>query len=230
MSDEVQTTTQTEAVNSGAPTDGGVTQSGAAKFTQEHLDRAINERLSRQERAFEKKLAEAQQAAVDAFRDERGLSDDAIAKLSTGDEEKLGMKRELAKLKGLHTQNESKAEKMRSVLMSKLVDEAVLKAAAPKAANGDPEPILAMLKQQGKIRVSEEDWTAYVADDKGEPSGRTIEDLVDELLTRKPQLAAAAGNYGAGSRPSRNGTRSDVESADTPSGRMSILQKAFGGG
>lgn len=228
MSDEA-TTTQTEAANSGEPTDGGGIQSGAAKFTQEQFDRALTERLSRQERAFEKKIADAQQAAIESFRAERGLDDDALAKLGTVDGELSTMKREYNKLKTSHSQVESKAEKMRSVLMQKLVDEAVLKAAAPKAANGDPEPILALLKQQGKIRVSEEDWSAYVADDKGEPSGMTIDDLVSELLVRKPQLAAAAGNYGAGSRPSRNGTRTDEQGADTPEGRMSRLRSVFGG-
>jgi predicted metal-dependent hydrolase len=228
MADEQQAGTSTETETQGAQTGGASATSGPRVITQEDVNRTVSERLARQKETFEKKLAEAQQAAVDAWREERGLSDDALAKLGTVDEEKLALKRELAKARGDLTKLSATHESARAKLLGLMVDETIMKVAAPKAANGDPEPILAMLR--GRMKVDESTWSAYVADEKGEPSGMSVDDLVSELLARKPQLAAATGHYGSGSSPARKpGGRPAEQSADTPESRMAMLSKVFGG-
>jgi hypothetical protein len=228
MAEEQQVVTSTDTANQAAPTDGASVTSGSRVITQEDVNRMVSERLARQKETFEKRLAEERQSAVDAWREERGLSDDALSKLGTVDEEKLTLKRELAKARGDLTKLSATHESARAKLLGLMVDETIMKVAAPKAANGDPEPILAMLR--GRMRVDESTWSAYVADENGEPCGMSVDDLVSDLLAKKPQLAAATGHYGSGSTPARKlGGRSVEQSADTAEGRMAILSKVFSG-
>jgi len=225
MADEAETTTGAVTPEQ-APTDGAATSSGAGRFTQEDVNRMISERLSRSEKAAEKKLVEATESAIAAFREERGLTDDVISKIATVDSEKLALKNEVKQLKKLHTELESRHGSAAERLRSLLVDESVIKVAAPVAANGDVEPILALLKP--RVRVDEKEWKVYVVDDKGEPTGESIEDAVKNLIEKKPQLAAAAGRYGTGSQPRAPGATRSNSSEDTPERRMAILGKAFG--
>lgn len=187
----------------------------------------ISERLSRSEKAAEKRIAEATEAAIAAFREERGLTDDVISKIATVDSEKLALKNEVKHLKKTLTETEGKHGSAAERLRALLVDESVTKHAAPLAANGDVEPILALLRP--RVKVDEKEWKAYVVDDKGEPTGESIEEAVRSLIEKKPQLAAATGRYGTGSQPRAPGATRSNSTEDTPERRMAILGKAFGG-
>lgn len=215
-------TTSTGTASQAAHTDSAAASSGVGRFTQADIDRVVSERLARNSEAFEKRLSKVQEESVTAFREERGLTDDVLSRLSTVDSEKLTLKTEIKQLKQLLTDLEGKHAPAVGRLRTLIVDDAVTRVAAPLAANGDTEPILALLKPS--LKIDEKDWKAYHTDPNGEPSGKSIEDAVKELLERKPQLAAATGRHGSGSPP-RTGTALRVNSEeDTPERRMAILR------
>jgi len=211
---------------------------GGAKFTQDQVNRLVQERLTRQERAFEKKmeafeaqLETARQEAASAFLEERGLTEEDLAKLSTVDEEKLALKRELAKIKGAATKATAAAEaeavaraKVEARHADMVVRSEVLSASSGKLSPGSEALLLPIVAS--KIKVV--DGSTVVLDDKGEPSELTVADLVTATIEKYPQLAAPSVSYGSGSRPGFSGAPPSARDRDTPEARQAILAKMLG--
>ena len=174
-------------------------------YTKEDMQGAAKKRIERLNLSWQKKMDSAIPDAIEAWRDEQGLTDEAIAKLTGSDEQATALRKSQAQLKkferersGLEDVSEARAKKLEGILGK----QAVITAAVAAGAK-DPDDIWAMCKRS--VQVNREEWTAEVIDKSGEVQDQTIGDLVSGLLTDKPYLANASGSRGSGSNGPANG-------------------------
>jgi hypothetical protein len=200
------------------------------KFTQEQVDRMVKDRLARQDKKWQGKVDQAVSGALESFRDEHGLSEEVLTKLGDGDKTKS----EMRKLKGEATKarNESeewkgKYEKLYSRYSDAVTRDAVLQEAQGKVVDGGLGDVWLNLKDN--LRIDDGDYSAYTVDSKGEPSGKTVGDLVSDLLTKKPYLAKPLGGNGAGSRVANPGAAPAEGSSTSDTQHIAqTLRKGFG--
>ena len=153
-------------------------------FTQEQLDRIVEDRLAKQRRALEKRY---QGVDVDHYRslsakEEQQKLEDAKAK---GEFEKI--------LRDTVSKKDSAIEHLRSELTSVKVDGAVLSAAS-KAGAINAQQVAALVKNQirladdGSVEIlSREGQPRY--NEKGEPF--SVDALVNEFVEANPHFKAA---------------------------------------
>jgi hypothetical protein len=208
---------------------GGEPKADGKTFSQADLDRLVGERIGKERAKTAKLVEQAAADAVNAWRAENGLDDEALELWKKRDEAAASTRAQKAELtrskneaEALRKKHEATAAKLDSTLRS----EAILRAATGKSHA--PQDVVMHLLPRVKML---EDFSVVVVDEKGEPTSKDIETAVKELLEQKPYLAVAAGNFnGAGSR----GTES-IPSADgkefwrSSSGRAAHIAKAAGG-
>jgi hypothetical protein len=202
---------------------------GERKFTQAEINRIVESRLSKYKAKVDKDKATLAEDAVSTWRDEMGIDDDALSKITKHDDvtkEMRAIKSEATKAKNELAKTQEELKRTVGVLEDTKTREAVFSAAAGKAR--DPEAVFALLRPKLKFDVEALDVT--ILGDDGEPAhGKTIPQSIDELLAAKPFLAMPTGNPGAGSRvkdpAAAADKKPDYSDRDT---RIAKLEEAFG--
>ena len=169
-------------------------------FTQEQLDRIVEDRLAKQRRALEKRYngVDPEHYKQLASAEEQKKLEDAKAK---GEFEKI--------LKDTVTSKDSAIEQLRSELTSVKVDGAVL-SAANKLGAINAQQVVSLVKNQIKLGedgnveiLSQEGQPRY--NEKGEPM--SVDALVEEFLSANPHFKPAT--------PSGTNSRSNLTPAKT---------------
>jgi hypothetical protein len=195
-------TNQVEATEAAVEnTENQVNETNEQSFTQDQLDRILEDRLAKQRRALEKRYAgvDPEHYKELASAEEQKKLEDAKAK---GEFEKI--------LKETVGKKESTIEQLRSELHSVKVDGAVL-SAANKLGAINAQQVVALLKTQ--IRLSD-DGNAEVVDDNGNPrytekgDPMQVENLVSSFLETNPHFARSTPG-GTGSKSNLTPAKSD---------------------
>tara|TARA_R110000796_G_scaffold43877_2_gene107525 strand:+ start:4621 stop:5304 length:684 start_codon:yes stop_codon:yes gene_type:complete len=172
----------TEAATSNVETQGSNETNNA--FTQEQLDRIVEDRLAKQRRALEKRY--------------NGVDPDHYKELASAEEEKrledAKAKGEFEKiLKETVTSKDNAINQLRTELTSVKVDGAVLSAAS-KAGAINAQQVVSLVKNQirlgddGNVEIlSKEGQPRY--NDKGEPM--SVDSLVSEFIQANPHFKSA---------------------------------------
>ncbi len=203
--------TQVEATEAAVENTGNqaqdTTNTADASFTQDQLDRIIEDRLAKQRRALEKRYAgvDPEHYRELASAEEQKRLEDAKAK---GEFEKI--------LKDTVSKKDSAIEQLRSELHSVKIDGAVLSAANKHGAI-NAQQVVALVKNQ--IRLAD-DGSVEIIDnngqprynDKGEPM--QVESLVSEFLDTNAHFRAATPG---GTNSQSNLTPNKVEKIDIAS-------------
>jgi hypothetical protein len=222
--------TLTGAGNPEGTQPGDAPNAGTGKsYSQADLDRLVGERLNREKSKTTKQVEQARAEAVQAWREENGLDDDALELWKKRDESQSAARAQKSQLTKAQNEAESwkkKHDNVFSKLDSTLRSEAILRAATGKSHA--PQDVVLHLLPRVKVL---EDFSIAVVDDKGEPSGKDIETAVADLLEQKPYLALPTGNHnGVGSHGSETPIPASAgkELWRTPAGRVAILKKSVG--
>ncbi len=201
-----------ESTQTGAEIQDGTTDTqspGDEKtYTQQEMDSIIQKRLDRERASAAKrhdgKLSSAAADAVQQWRDEQGLDDDALEKFAGMDKagaEARTMKGQLTKATKAADRLRGERDAARDVATRMLTRDAVISEAA-KVAN-DPEDI--WLRMQSRIRVADDYSGVELLDLNGDLSDETMADAVKGILEKSPHLAKPTGAAGSGGRPSVTG-------------------------
>ena len=216
-------TTQDEVTT--APDQGSV---GQRQFSQEDLDRHIQARLAKETRKFEERLQAATEQHLTQWREERGLTDDALEQM----DQRPAVEREVSVYKGKLTSMEKKlaaaqdqAARMRSRLLDTAGRDAVVREALA-AGSVDPESVFLHVMASGRLTVDQETFRPVILDEHGDPDPETkISDLVSQTLDARPNLAAPRGSSGSGSRPGTDAAKPDPKvNLGTPGGLRAALR------
>jgi len=186
MSDSIMETTDTETVETQEKT-----------FTQEEIDRIVNERLSRQQRQFDKKL--------DGIDPEKAR--ELLAKQEQAELEAQKQRGEFDSiLKSTVEKKDAEINSYKAKLQETLIDGA-LTASASRNNAVDAVQVTQLLK--GNTRLSE-DGTVEVLDANGTPRYNdkgellTVDEQVTEFLTANPHFVRATSG-GSGSQGNTGG-------------------------
>jgi hypothetical protein len=195
MSDEIM-----EEAATGAVEQETVEAQDVKTFTQEEVDRIVADRISRQQRQFDKKL---EGIDLNEVRDLLGQREQAQMEeqKQRGDYESL--------IKEMSDKHNQKEAALKSQLETTLVDGALLTAASRLNAVS-PDQVSALLRSS--VTLSE-DNTVEVFDKNGTPryndSGNllSVNELVAEFLTANPHFVKASAG-GSGSSGAAGGSTS----------------------
>jgi len=195
MSDEIMEEAATEAVEQET-----VEAQDVKTFTQEEVDRIVADRISRQQRQFDKKL---EGIDLNEVRDLLGQREQAQMEeqKQRGDYESL--------IKQMSDKHNEREAALKSQLETTLVDGALLTAAS-KLNAVSPDQVSALLRSS--VTLSE-DNTVEVFDKNGTPryndSGNllSVNELVAEFLTANPHFVKASAG-GSGSSGAAGGSTS----------------------
>lgn len=225
--------TPTDAVNPAEPTGGDDNQE--PKIPQSHVDKLVKERLQRAQTKFDRDKAaaieEAKASAIEAWREEHGVTDDELAKVGAADKATLEMRR----LKGELTKATKAAEAAaaESARRGKLLSEhatttAVLQEA--RALGLSERLTLAAVQLEGRLRVDESDFSTHVIGDDGEPSGLSLRDYLTSMTENDDwrSLRLPTKRNGSGSYVAPHAAPSPAATPDTAEARQAILSKGFG--
>lgn len=207
-------------VGDSSPTSGNPSPN-AGLYTKDAVDKIVQERLVRErlttKKTFDEKVASEREAAVNSWRAENGLDDDAALEQwkhraeAQSKEAQLSLKaknleRETASLRAeLATEKKARATE-RAILEKTLTHDRIMKIASAKS--NAPDIVAEILVKRLRL---DGDNNAFVAGEDGEPTGETIEQLVDKLLADRPMLMKPAGSPGSGSRPANGGASSGAK-------------------
>jgi len=206
---------------------------GEKTFSQSEVNQMMQERLARQKRSLTSELESTFESKFEEklgmWREENGLTDDALQEFSSRDKASA----ELRKLKAQHTRASNEAgqwkEKYESLAKGRrhdLTTKALIEAASGVARS--PAEIAALLSN--RVMVDESDWTAYVVDENGEVSGQSIGELVKDYVAKNDHHMPPTGGRGSGSRVTEPG-ESRGGSVDKTSREYTqgLLSKLYGG-
>lgn len=192
-------------------------------YTQEEVNRITSERAAREKAKLPQLVKEEAAKAINAWREENGLTDEALSKLHGADKatsDLLAAQREAARLKKENESLQSRFEKAHGLLVGDRTRAAVLAEAA--SVSVDPESVYLHVKDRLKV---EDDYTVTVLGDDGQPAhGSSIADLVGNLLKKKVHLAKPTGQQGSGSRPGGGGQAPQGPDLKTREGRNAALR------
>lgn len=218
MAETDSSTTSTSTENSEATQAADKAKAGTTDrlFTQADLDKKIAERISREKAtaatAAAKAAEDAAAEAVRQFREENGLDEEAMEQIKGRDQaaaQARQLKAEKTKAENLAKTLETKHQRAIATLDREMCSNQILKELTA-AECCDTESAVALLRPKVKLLEVDGEFQAVVVNDKGEPTSMTIAEAVNQLLTRKPNLKAAKGNFqGSGSRVTEG------QSADT---------------
>lgn len=193
---------------SDTPTD-AANQAAGKTFTQDELNKIVGDKSQRLKEAHERtmvdEVAKASTAAVDAYKKSiasaaaKAAKDTARAAKDTADATNSNiteLEGNLARLtKERDTAVETSERHLTSIKRIR-VDDVVLKA-AHKMRFIDPTDSIRYIS--GKVQYDPVKDAIFVLDDKGKPSGETVEELLTTLAAEKEYLIQPTGQGGAGS-------------------------------
>ena len=241
--------TPTGAVNPGNGTQppaeagqaGGQQNAPAVKtYTQEESNRIVGQVKAELKASLERKHAEALEqagpAAIEAWREQHGFTEEVVAEVANRDQAAADLRnaktdaatktKELEALQGEHSSTQDQLFKM-------LGENAVYAECAGKCTN--PRLLNLHIRDKKLLRVEKVDgeFKPVVYTEDGNPAhGSTIGDLVSTLLEREDMqvLAAPAGEEGSGSRSASGGNAGTKGKPDlmTPAGRRQAFESGFG--
>jgi len=173
-------------------------------FNQAEVDRMMQARLAREREGMPKKIEEASLEALNKWREENGISDEVLQKISGLDEKDQKIKsleKELGEMtKQINGLDETKGRYLAELRETRLKN-AVLQAASGKAK--DPNDVWVHIRDE--LGFNEETLQPVILGDDGKPSDKiTLQDKVEKLLSEKSYLAQPVGTPGSGSRPGRS--------------------------
>lgn len=160
----------------------------AGGYSLQYVNEKIQDRLARERQKHKKELEESTRAAIEAWRAEHGLDDEALEKLSRTDEsgkELRSLRGQMTRLQNEQKQRDDRIAALLAVVNKTKISDAVYKAAMGKAV--DPEDV--MLRLHPRLRLTDDFDVAIVDEHGSEIHGKTIDQLVDDLLAAKPHLA-----------------------------------------
>jgi len=207
--------------------DGQRRQSDARTLTSAELNAIIERRVGKEREKFRKTLDNERVSAVQEWRDEMGLDDDTLGKVSKQDEVTKQIRDLNKTIKAKDKEIESLSGRLKTVepkLRETLTRDAVIKAAAGKAV--DPEDV--WLRAAPHLEVGD-DWGLTVLQD-GEASDLTVDKFVEQLLASHKHLAMPQGQAGAGSRGSPHtggGNNVDASTGNPVKDLASALEEAW---
>lgn len=199
-------------------------------LTQKDFDRAMKRRMDRLEKSFNKKLDEARSSAISEWREEMGITDEALKQFGESRSVEAQAKSDIRKLKGDHTKLKNAYEALESRYgdaNNKLRDWLIRKELLTEAAAVLVDPEDAVDKLSHMFRYDEDNHEVFVVDEKGEPSGQTAKDLVRDLAERKKHLAKPIGEDGAGSRVSPAPTTKTKQQIPSTEERLSVWKGLY---
>ena len=227
ISTAADTTQELEATQPGT-----VPNEDQRKFTQEDVDRFVVARLKKAERQWEEKLDSVFDERLTAWREDNGITDDALSTLDQRPEHE----KELRVIRGKATRLEKdltaareKADRMRSHLLDTAGRDAVVREALAQGSV-DPESVFLHIAATKRLEVDEGTFKPVILDENGDLDAATqISDLVKQTLDARPNLAKPRGVPGSGSRPTVEQPRSpDVQQKlGTPGGLAAAIRSRF---
>ena len=212
------------------------------KFTQADMNALAAKESAKAESRGRRKAGEEHTAAIDAardlaiqeYREEIGLTDEAIAGLPQQPE----VERNLRAEKSLHGKSikkvqtlESENQTLRDALQEIVARDAVFKQAAGVAA--DPNDV--WLRLSSRMSVSPDGINPVLRDSSGTVIADTAAEVaealpgeIEKILSASPHLAAPNGVEGSGSAPQRAAAPTVTATAPdraTPQGAMHYLRE-----
>lgn len=196
----------------GAPA-GGKREDGEKTYTKAEVDElvrksvseAIGARFGKEKSQSERKQRQAADDAVQAFRDEHGLDDDALERLQSQQSELTVLKREHSKLQREHEERSKALDASESWRRNRLVDDALDQAfdgfrekhghRVIDSARADMRLVL-----RNQLRV-EDDGTVVPLKDGQPLHGKPVGDWVADQLQGRKHVLEPTTTGGAGSRP-----------------------------
>jgi hypothetical protein len=197
---------------------GGNTSNAGKTYTQAEYDSAMGELRRKQEKRFARQVEEAKQAAIQDFLREKNIDEEALSKLTSGDDLAKAERRAQQQEK-LANEWKTKAEQTEQLHRRYRVKNELLKACAQHKVL-DPEIVLPHL--EGRIAVEDDEFV--VLDDKGQPTQKTISELTKDFLATRPYLVSPTViPGGAGSRSAGGISISDKKDLLNPDVRKANL-------
>ncbi len=177
------------------------TQEGKV-FTQKDLESLWGQRLTKERQSFKAKQTEIADEAVKAWREENGITDDILEKLSKVEQtviEARKIKTESTKLSNEHQKTQEKLNKIQSKLFDALTRDAVFTVASGKTVS----PKHLWLDIKSRMKIDEDTLKVYLVDENGERDDTlTLDTLVGKTLEENPWLAMPTGLPGSGNQGS----------------------------
>lgn len=219
--------TPTDAETRDVDTDNHEDKSGV----QNTIDKAaigIKKKLNAQ---WEKKVASMVADGIEAWRDEQGLDDDTVAKVSGLDDtqrEMRGMKSQLGKAEKELIKLRESESKIKAMLKTNVTKTKVLSIAAEKSR--DPESV--WLHIAPRLDLDMDTLETVIRDENGDRDhDATVEALVTDLLASKPHLEAPTGHSGSGHKAHKPDAvvPPDGKPVDSAATRQAALGSVYGG-
>jgi hypothetical protein len=213
-SDGVGGSTQTDAANQDDTKTQG-NEAGGVTFTdeqQEHINRLVADRLERKQKAWDRKvedrIAREKQAAVDEYKSETEAAADN--KSNAAESEVRTLKGKLTKSGRDNETLAAENVRLRDIVQKASVTDVVLKAATGKLIS--PKNALVFLGD--RFKLDPKTFEAYIVDKDGNPSGETVDELIDGLINSEPHLAPPRGSTGSGSHVAKPGNNAQSGEED----------------
>lgn len=184
-------------------------------YTQKDVERILAERLARETRKQAALREKSIQDALEHFRESHGITDEALETLTKKDKTQLELKKRIREHEALLESH----NKMRARLERETIDGAIIRAATGKAIS--PDLVVKLLRDHVAL---DEEFSPY-AHEGGDPTGLTIDQLVDQLLTKHKEFALPKNIApGAGSRVAPVNATEPKFDLMTREGRLAALQ------
>jgi len=180
------------------PTD-AENQAAGKTFTQDEVNKFVGERSQRLKEAYDRGLpdirAEAGESAVAAYRKDQAKTTKKDKQAT--DSERTEFEGSIARLTKERDEFRESADRHLSSIKRIRVDEVLLKS-AHKMRFIDPNDSIRYVSSRVKYDPVKD--TIFVLDEKGKPSGETVDELLTSLATEKEYLIQPTGQSGSGSR------------------------------
>lgn len=220
-------TTPTDAETRDVDTDNHEDKSGV----QDAINKAVKSVKKKLNDQWERKVASMVTEGIEAWREEQGLDDETVAKVSNLDDtqrEMRALKSKLGKVeKEANALRESEA-KVKTMLRENITKTKVLSVAAEKSR--DPESV--WLHIAPRLDMDMDTLEPVILDSNGDRDhDATVEALVSDLLASKPHLEAPTGKPGSGHKPHKADSvvTDDAKPVDSREARIAALSAQYGG-
>jgi len=220
----------TGAENPGSPTAG---DNAPVTFTQDQVNSAvqaaITERMARETSTRTKRELTAKDSAIAAFREEHGLDDERLEKLSGADAvgAELSTARLALQARDRDLEAATQAANGSRVAHHTLVKRLAIDSAARKSSAIEKAlPHIASLLG-ARVAVTD-DGKVEVLDEQGQPQhGATVDTFVAEFLSANDHFVAASTVGGGGGRPAGSDATGKIDTS-APGGVDSYYRSATG--
>lgn len=227
MTGENQAGTGTEN-QAGTLPEGSPSNATGKIFSQEEVNAHVAGRVAKMKRDLEKVLEQEKLAAISAWRDEQGITDDVVGELSKRDEKKAAEK----KLQKEYQNIQKERDQFRVELdtLRKQVEDSAIKTAIISSASGkaiDPNIIHKIFLD--RVKYDQESKSVVLLEEDGTPSTKKLDAAISEYLDANKFLAAPSGSAaGAGSRVNSGNSQVKSDKPLTQEDRLRILNENKG--